>query len=323
MGEHLHALIHKLQFVIAGTLVLGIFFLLALIISTLNANKSQSVDAPSDTLSMGSLSEANAVTSGMVSLADGFLDAAAGAADGVKNGAGALAATVADGGRQVGSGIAAAASASVRDVGAATAFIGNTHTKTTVFVVNVPANVVGSIMNASGMALLVRPASAIEVPIIDPNSPALQNALATLPPRDDTTAPQGDQGPVWPMHGEITTFFGVPHRPYQHTHTGMDISDGQRAGITPVKPFRPGRVIETLWSSKGLGNHVVVDHGNGVTSVYAHLDSIAVQVGAEVGLATTLGLQGTTGVSTGPHLHFEIRVNGEATDPRQFIGGRP
>jgi murein DD-endopeptidase MepM/ murein hydrolase activator NlpD len=68
---------------------------------------------------------------------------------------------------------------------------------------------------------------------------------------------------------------------------------------------------------------VIVDHGNGVTSVYAHMDSIAVKTGQEVGLDTVLGIEGTTGVSTGPHLHLEIRVNGQAANPRQFIDGNP
>jgi murein DD-endopeptidase MepM/ murein hydrolase activator NlpD len=72
-----------------------------------------------------------------------------------------------------------------------------------------------------------------------------------------------------------------------------------------------------------LGNHVVVDHGNGVTSVYGHLDSTAVAIGQQVDLNTILGYEGTTGVSTGVHLHFEIRVQGQAADPRQFISGSP
>jgi murein DD-endopeptidase MepM/ murein hydrolase activator NlpD len=103
----------------------------------------------------------------------------------------------------------------------------------------------------------------------------------------------------------------------------MDISDGSAPGTTPVKPFRSGVVIEAVHSAYGLGNHVIVDHGSGVTSVYAHLNSISVQVGQKVSLGTTIGMQGTTGVSTGTHLHFEIRVNGKAANPMQFISGQP
>jgi murein DD-endopeptidase MepM/ murein hydrolase activator NlpD len=165
----------------------------------------------------------------------------------------------------------------------------------------------------------------MEVPIIDPNSPELRAALAALPPAKtgNKTTSKSNSGPAWPIRGAITTHFGVPHWPYQHTHSGMDISDGRAPGITPIKPFRPGRVIDTIHSNYGLGNHVIVDHGNGVTSVYAHLASISVRTGQAVDLGTTLGHEGSTGASTGTHLHFEIRVNGQAADPRQFISGQP
>jgi len=83
------------------------------------------------------------------------------------------------------------------------------------------------------------------------------------------------------------------------------------------------QIIDVVVSKKGLGNHVVVDHGNGVTSVYGHLASIAVKVGQDVDTTTTIGQEGTTGVSTGTHLHFEIRVNGQATNPYRFISGKP
>ena len=68
---------------------------------------------------------------------------------------------------------------------------------------------------------------------------------------------------------------------------------------------------------------MIVDHGNGVTSVYGHLARISVSVGQEVDSSSVLGYEGTTGVSTGVHLHFEIRVNGQAANPHQFISGQP
>lgn len=130
------------------------------------------------------------------------------------------------------------------------------------------------------------------------------------------------QEAYWPMHGQITTHFGEKGRFYRSAHTGIDISDGKRSGITAIKAFRRGKVLTTTRNS-GLGNHVIIDHGNGITSVYAHLSTISVQAGQDVDTSTVLGLQGSTGVSTGPHLHFEIRVNGQATDPRPFIAGQP
>jgi murein DD-endopeptidase MepM/ murein hydrolase activator NlpD len=163
-----------------------------------------------------------------------------------------------------------------------------------------------------------------QVPIIDPDDPALlaaQQALPAVIPADKAADPHAEEA-IWPMHGAVTTQFGEKGRFYRVAHTGIDISDGNRAGITPIKPFRRGTVIETTRNS-GLGNHVIIDHGNGITSVYAHLSVISVQVGQAVDASTTLGLEGSTGVSTGPHLHFEIRVNGQAADPREFIAGQP
>ncbi len=136
------------------------------------------------------------------------------------------------------------------------------------------------------------------------------------------TSPQAAVAAIWPIHGEITTMFGVPELPYQAIHTGLDISDGKAPGITPVHAYRSGTVI-TVTSIGGLGHHMVIDHGNGVTSVYGHLNSFNVTVGQHVTTGYVIGMEGTTGVSTGPHVHFEIRVNGQATDPHQFISGEP
>jgi murein DD-endopeptidase MepM/ murein hydrolase activator NlpD len=187
------------------------------------------------------------------------------------------------------------------------------------FVLRVPGHIVGFISPTSAVNAVIKPADHNPVPIIDPRSPALVAAKEALPAK---AAPEVPIEAVWPMHGQITTPFGVPEWPYQAVHTGLDISDGQPAGTTPVKAFRKGKVI-TAERSGGLGNHVVVDHGSGVTSVYGHFALIAVQVGQTVDVTTILGYEGSTGVSTGPHLHFEIRVNGQATDPHQFINGQP
>ena len=115
----------------------------------------------------------------------------------------------------------------------------------------------------------------------------------------------------------------MPHWPYQPTHTGLDISDGQPAGRSEIKPFRPGHVIDIVRSNSGLGNHVIIDHGDGITSVYGHLASIVAVIGQAVDKTTVLGFEGSSGASTGTHLHFEIRVDGQARDPLQFIPGRP
>jgi murein DD-endopeptidase MepM/ murein hydrolase activator NlpD len=151
-----------------------------------------------------------------------------------------------------------------------------------------------------------------------------------LPQSTSTSAPTSTSanlpapaGTVWPLHGRITTEFGVPEPPYQPLHTGIDISSAHRAGVMAIHPFSSGKVIQIVYSRNGLGNHVVVDHGNGLTSWYCHLNSIGVNEGQTVGQGDVVGYEGRTGVVTGTHLHFEIRKNNVPINPRQFIKGNP
>jgi murein DD-endopeptidase MepM/ murein hydrolase activator NlpD len=207
-------------------------------------------------------------------------------------------------------------------------FVGRGIGSAALFTIRIPVRTVGLVTHASGMNNVLQPADHAPVPIIDPHSPALLAAQKALPaapapaPASQAAAPSAVITPQWPIHGVITTLFGVPELPYQAIHTGLDISDGKAPGTTPILPFRPGTVTDVIHGG-GLGNHVVVDHGSGVTSVYGHLNSTSVQVGQVVNESTVLGFEGTTGVSTGTHLHFEIRVNGQAVDPQKFISGHP
>ena len=178
--------------------------------------------------------------------------------------------------------------------------------------------VVGSVLKPTGGADMAAPK-------IDPSLPVAISSFTTLSPASvqapSTAAPSTKPSIAWPMTGDLTTLFGVPHWPYQPLHTGLDISDGKPSGVTPIKPFKPGRVIDTVYSYSGLGNTVILDHGNGMTTVYAHLSSISVQIGQAVDHTTVLGLQGSTGASTGPHLHFEIRLHGEPVNPLPYLKG--
>lgn len=128
---------------------------------------------------------------------------------------------------------------------------------------------------------------------------------------------------VWPIHGLVTTQFGVPHRPWQDRHTGIDISSRARSGVTPVTVFREGTVIKTIRQYSSYGYHVIVDHGNGLTSLYGHLSSISVIEGQHVRPGDMIGREGSTGASTGTHLHFEIRLNGTPVNPRQYFSDNP
>lgn len=125
---------------------------------------------------------------------------------------------------------------------------------------------------------------------------------------------------AWPTTGAYTLEFGQSSG-YQIFHTGIDIANANRKVGDPVNAFLPGKVIyagETWW---GYGKHVIIDHGNNITTVYAHLDKIFVYTDQEIKTNKhVIGNMGTTGWSTGPHLHFEIRVFGIPVNPRTFLG---
>ena len=95
-------------------------------------------------------------------------------------------------------------------------------------------------------------------------------------------------------------------------HSGIDLL---AAAGAPVRAAGAGTVTFAGWSPGGYGNLVVIDHGNGVSSWYAHLSRIDVTAGAAVTTTTQVGLVGATGNATGPHLHFEVRLRGAVTDP--------
>lgn len=99
-------------------------------------------------------------------------------------------------------------------------------------------------------------------------------------------------------------------------HPGVDL--GAEVG-NPIKPFMAGRVVEAGYVTDGYGNTILVDHGNGITSRYAHLSKIDVKVGDSVTTNTEIGRVGLSGHTTGPHLHFEIRINGNAINPCEYI----
>lgn len=122
---------------------------------------------------------------------------------------------------------------------------------------------------------------------------------------------------IWPTTGVITLEFGESHLPYQPLHTGIDIA-GKRGD--PIAAFMKGKVIYAGEISWGYGKHVIIDNGNNVTSLYAHLNKIFVEEGQEVNQGQIIGTEGSTGWSTGPHLHFETRVFGIPVNPRVFLG---
>ena len=123
-----------------------------------------------------------------------------------------------------------------------------------------------------------------------------------------------------PMIGELdsTSGFGMRTDPFLRApamHTGLDIraDTGESARATAS-----GTVTIAGWNG-GYGKMVEVDHGNGFATRYAHLSAIDVEVGQTIRIGQVVGRVGTTGRSTGPHLHYETRVDGEAVDPQRFL----
>jgi murein DD-endopeptidase MepM/ murein hydrolase activator NlpD len=123
-----------------------------------------------------------------------------------------------------------------------------------------------------------------------------------------------------PVIGEVefTSGFGVRSDPFlgrPAMHTGLDF---RAATGDPVRATAYGKVVSAGWSG-GYGRMVEVDHGNGLSTRYGHLSEISVKVGEIVKIGQVVGLVGSTGRSTGPHLHYETRIDGEAVDPQKFL----
>jgi len=123
-----------------------------------------------------------------------------------------------------------------------------------------------------------------------------------------------------PVSGDIdiSSGFGVRMDPFLHLaamHTGIDFRGN--AG-DPVHATAAGTVTTAGWSG-GYGKMVEIDHGNGLSTRYGHLSQIEVDVGDKVRLGQIVGRLGSTGRSTGPHVHYETRIDGEAVDPQKFL----
>ena len=120
---------------------------------------------------------------------------------------------------------------------------------------------------------------------------------------------------VTPIEGRITSRYGANSRIRKSTHTGLDIAATKG---TPIKVVAAGTVISASYDGS-YGNLVKVDHGNGVETWYAHTSKMYVKVGEQVEAGDVIAAVGSTGNSTGPHLHLEIRVNGEHVNPQNYL----
>jgi murein DD-endopeptidase MepM/ murein hydrolase activator NlpD len=129
-----------------------------------------------------------------------------------------------------------------------------------------------------------------------------------------TGPPDSSSGFIWPVTGPITSPFCEP-RPWEACHPGIDI--GVPTG-TPIHAVADGTVA-IAGPEGGYGNYTCIDHGGGLSSCYAHQESIAVSVGQSVSQGQVIGISDCTGMCFGPHLHFEVRVNGQVVDPMGYL----
>ena len=118
-----------------------------------------------------------------------------------------------------------------------------------------------------------------------------------------------------PVTGTISSRYGVSSKIRVSTHTGLDIA---ATTGTPIKVVADGTITFAAYSGS-YGYLVKVDHGNGVETWYGHTSKILVKEGQEVKAGDTIALVGSTGNSTGPHLHFEVRINGEHVNPQKYL----
>jgi murein DD-endopeptidase MepM/ murein hydrolase activator NlpD len=120
---------------------------------------------------------------------------------------------------------------------------------------------------------------------------------------------------MWPVYGPVTSPYGPRWGTF---HKGIDIGVGMG---TPIAAADSGTIFYS-GEMDGYGNVILIDHGNGIVTLYGHQSQLIATKGQYVTRGTTIGLVGSTGHSTGPHLHFEVRIgsNGMAVDPMGYLG---
>jgi murein DD-endopeptidase MepM/ murein hydrolase activator NlpD len=143
---------------------------------------------------------------------------------------------------------------------------------------------------------------------------AQESSLTALINSESRFVPGGSSaaGLIWPIRGTVTSGFGYR---WGRLHAGIDIAAPTG---TPIHAAKAGQVI-FAGTMSGYGNAVIVDHGGGFSTLYAHQSRLGSSKGQVVNQGDVIGYVGSTGHSTGPHLHFETRVNGSARDPRPYL----
>lgn len=122
--------------------------------------------------------------------------------------------------------------------------------------------------------------------------------------------------PLWPTDGIITTYFGEVGPLSPRGHSGLDIAAHMG---TPILAADDGEVLKAYWNDDGYGGLIIIGHPSGYETWYAHLSKFEVSKGDEVKRGEEIARMGSTGMSTGPHLHLEVRQDGQIVDPLEFL----
>ena len=171
---------------------------------------------------------------------------------------------------------------------------------------------------ALGQAQAALAADRSRVGQLQAESTQIQRLLQSRASRAASSRVVGSEDLIWPVSGPITSPFGYRVDPVTHQyalHAGIDI--GAAMG-TPIKAAKAGTVI-FAGQETGYGNYTCIDHGGGFSTCYAHQSKELVTVGETVAQGQVIGLVGDTGYTTGPHLHFETRVNGVPKNPLLYL----
>lgn len=158
----------------------------------------------------------------------------------------------------------------------------------------------------------------------------IQQNLGSLPSGFTTTSTtQGSAQFAWPAPGSYNISqpygpsqytFEPPYDGYPHFHTGLDLPN---AAGSPIVAAEPGVVVAAGFDETGYGNHIIIAHAGGFLTLYGHLETMLVTPGQTVSEGQLIGLMGSTGNSTGSHLHFEIRFNNQPIDPSPLLPANP
>ncbi len=167
---------------------------------------------------------------------------------------------------------------------------------------------------------------AVELSLLDPKMERLEDTTLNLQGKikelikiqEDKLSYLASTPSIWPVKGWVTSDFGYRRSPFTFArdfHSGIDIA---AQWGTPILAAADGVVTYASYKG-GLGKAVIIDHGFGIKSVYGHTSRLLVREGQKVAKGTRLALVGSTGHSTGPHLHYEIHVDGVPVDPMKYI----